>query len=590
MKAYQTQIEEIEQALQVKQKHHFQYALLRCMLMLGVILSLYYAIQLSTVFYSLAFLSFALFCYFVKRHTKLKRTIEFQKEEIVVLQKLLARQSDDWKQEEVEESLEKCDNAAMEDLDILGSSSLFQYINMAHTPFGKKGVQQLLNHPCSTIEEIRERQKAVLELSKQEAFLHKLQVQSSLFAKHSKKISISSLEDMFEEKREGYPLWKKYILMILRILTITTGGLTLLFSFPAGYFYLLCLCNVVLSLLFYSAHHQRFQHVKNIQGVLKDYEDMIEHICSVSFQTSSLCHIQYKLQEAFKAMRRFSLIAMLLQLRYNILLFLPINAFYLFDFKCDILLYRWMKRYGSQMSTWFAAIGEMESLSSLCVITQVKETWCMPTLESTEKVVFSINDGVHPLIQESKAVANTIHTTANSYLLTGSNMSGKTTFLRMLGVNLVLLKAGAPVCAKAMHSSLLSLYTSMRVHDEVQKGISTFYAELLRIKEMVTYSDKQIPMIVFIDEIFKGTNSIDRIYCAKEVIKTLHQPWVITFVSTHDFELCDLAEDPFIQAKNYHFEEFYEDNKICFDYQLKDGKCTTTNARALMKMIGLFNS
>lgn len=163
-------------------------------------------------------------------------------------------------------------------------------------------------------------------------------------------------------------------------------------------------------------------------------------------------------------------------------------------------------------------------------------------------------------------------------------MSGKTTFLRTIGINMILLHAGAPICAVSGKATPMNVYTSMRVQDNVSEGISTFYAEILRIKDMMIASEKKEKMLVLVDEIFKGTNSADRIVCAKTALEKLHLPWIITFVSTHDFELCDM--DKTMNAKNYHFSEYYEDDKIQFDYTLKDGRCTTTNAKQLMKMAG----
>lgn len=154
---------------------------------------------------------------------------------------------------------------------------------------------------------------------------------------------------------------------------------------------------------------------------------------------------------------------------------------------------------------------------------------------------------------------------------------------------MTLFNAGGFVCAKEWISPMMNIYTSMRVEDNVDQGISTFYAEILRIKTMMQAMEKQEPMLVLIDEIFKGTNSADRIIGAQEAVKRLHQPWVMTFVSTHDFELCMLEDDPMIQACNMHFREYYEDNEIHFDYLLRKGRCQTTNARQLMRMAGIIN-
>ena len=166
-------------------------------------------------------------------------------------------------------------------------------------------------------------------------------------------------------------------------------------------------------------------------------------------------------------------------------------------------------------------------------------------------------------------------------------MSGKTTFLRSIGINLVLSYAGGPALASEFKTSVMKVLTSIRVEDNVNKGISTFYAELLRIKDMTEYNKNKMPMICLIDEIFKGTNSADRIICAAEAIKKLSQPWSITLVSTHDFELCNLESDDNINAVNYHFAEYYENGEIKFDYNIQDGRCVTTNAKMLLKMAGI---
>ena len=166
-------------------------------------------------------------------------------------------------------------------------------------------------------------------------------------------------------------------------------------------------------------------------------------------------------------------------------------------------------------------------------------------------------------------------------------MSGKTTLLRTIGINLVLAYCGAPVCASSLECSLMDIYTSMRISDDLSSGISTFYAELLRIKMMIDVSHKKQDMIFLIDELFRGTNSRDRIIGATSVLKNLNKNWIIGLISTHDFELCNLENETGSKIVNYHFTENYVDNEIHFDYKLRHGRCTTTNAKYLMKMVGI---
>ena len=168
-------------------------------------------------------------------------------------------------------------------------------------------------------------------------------------------------------------------------------------------------------------------------------------------------------------------------------------------------------------------------------------------------------------------------------------MSGQTTFLRTLAVNLVLTYTGSGVCAKSFKAPFVRIFTSMRVMDDVSGGISTFYAEILRIKDMAEYvsAGNGLPALCLIDEIFKGTNSADRIVGAEQALKKLSAGNAMVIVTTHDFELCDLKTESGKDADNYHFEEYYENNELRFDYTIKDGRCTTRNAIAILKMAGL---
>ena len=145
--------------------------------------------------------------------------------------------------------------------------------------------------------------------------------------------------------------------------------------------------------------------------------------------------------------------------------------------------------------------------------------------------------------------------------------------------------AGAPVCAESFSVSKMAIFTSIRVNDDLSQGLSSFYAEILRIKSMIEYSKKNLPMLVCIDEIFKGTNEVDRLIGAKEAIKRLTNEKNITLVTTHDFELCEMS-----CVKNSHFQEYYEGDKIKFDFKLREGRTQTTNAKYLLKMAGILEN
>ena len=251
-----------------------------------------------------------------------------------------------------------------------------------------------------------------------------------------------------------------------------------------------------------------------------------------------------------------------------------------------LALENWKETSGMFLREWLDTVGKFEALSSLALFAQLNPTWAFPTF-TEETAVFAAEALGHPLIRKQKRVSNDYVMNHQICIVTGSNMSGKTTLLRTIGINLVLAYAGAPVCAQKLTCSLMDIFTSMRITDDLEGGISTFYAELLRIKMIIEFAKQEKPMIFLIDEVFRGTNSTDRVIGARNVLLNLDKSWVIGLISTHDFELCALENKSDGRVKNYNFIETYTDNEIHFDYKIRPGRCTTTNAQYLMKMVGI---
>jgi DNA mismatch repair ATPase MutS len=231
-------------------------------------------------------------------------------------------------------------------------------------------------------------------------------------------------------------------------------------------------------------------------------------------------------------------------------------------------------------------LGIFEALASLAMISQLNPEWCFPEFKKGH-LILSADDMGHPLINSQQRVNNDLKLDNQIAVITGSNMSGKTTLLRTIGVNLVLAYAGAPVCARKFDCTIMDVFTSMRISDDLHSGISTFYAELLRIKMIIDFSKNEQDMIFLVDEVFRGTNSRDRVTGARNVLLNLNKPWAIGLISTHDYELCDLENDNSGRITNYYFIESYTEDQIKFDYLLKPGSCKTSNAKYLMKMAGI---
>ena len=261
------------------------------------------------------------------------------------------------------------------------------------------------------------------------------------------------------------------------------------------------------------------------------------------------------------------------------------------DFHVYQRLTSWRAEHGQHIDRWYQAWASLDVANSLGVLARTRRVWCWPEPQSDGTMMIHGEDVLHPLIRESTAIGNSLQAGEGTLVITGSNMSGKSTFLRTIGLSVLLAQSGGPVLAKHYRWQPMRVISSIRTQDRLSEGISSFYAEILRIRSMsdAVSSTPRQPTLLLIDEIFHGTNSADRVYGAEQALRKLSGPSTLVMVTTHDFALCDLEDDPRIQARNLHFSETYNPEGMHFDYALQEGRSTTTNARYLLALAGLIN-
>jgi len=248
----------------------------------------------------------------------------------------------------------------------------------------------------------------------------------------------------------------------------------------------------------------------------------------------------------------------------------------------------WRAECGPLLARWITAVGEFEALSALAGYAYEHPADPFPAIEVAGPVFDGVGIG-HPLLPAAGNVRNDLRLDAEHRLLmiSGSNMSGKSTFLRSVGINTVLALAGAPVRARRLTVSPLNLGASIRVQDSLQQGISHFYAEILRLRQVVDLSHGELPLLFLLDEILHGTNSHDRRIGAEAVIRTLVRSGALGLVTTHDLALARIVDDPVLHAANGHFQDTIAEGRIAFDYHLQPGVVTKSNAIELMRSVGL---
>lgn len=472
-------------------------------------------------------------------------------------------------------------NTQSMDLDVFGHHSLFQMLNITFTLQGKRKLAKTLNSHHFQYKELRKRQGAILELANFNDFILSLETYGKINKGKNEKVLI----DFIDSLNKHISLMNPFIFLCP---IIVLGSLICaLFSIGIPYSYVICEVGVVVQLImvfvFIGKHQSLFEPVTHLQKYLESYEVIFVNIQKQQFQSSLLQDIQKQMNEPYSAItgiKQLSQIAKWISYRQNILLCILFNALGLYDFILRNCYLHWLKTYGKHVEKWFDQLAELECLMSLSVLKMDGFDVCMP--EIVEGNVLNFKQLKHPLIDSKKSVGNDFIMTKNINMITGSNMSGKTTFMRTVALNLILAYVGGFVFASQMQCSYFDILTSMRVTDNVEEGVSTFYGEILRIKTMIDYSQKNVPMICFIDEIFKGTNSLDRIAGARGTVEKLSLPHCFVFLTTHDFELCQIEN-----INNYHFCEYYKENQIYFDYLIHEGRSQTTNGQFLLKQLGI---
>lgn len=523
-------------------------------------------------------------------HGKLSEDLEYKKAKSEVLRRYIERFGEGWKEfEDNGSQYIESEDLVAKDMDLLGPNSLYQFICVAGTEDGRRSLAKSIKDPEYNIKTIEMRQRAIKELADKPEFSMNFETLGVKSNTGKKKKYTADEFVAYCGGDDHIPALFNLMRFVLPAITVVVFILGIAGRINIGWTLVSFFAVLLISWLFSGVAGQAVMPMISFGYVIEDYIRMFELISSENFESELLNDIKGHLSNdsgALAAIKKLRSISAAFNIRYNPIVHQILCGLVMWDFHLGRMMDKWKLKNGSSVAGWIKAVSDMEELMSFAVLARTRDV-SYPQVGDNERVHVDARNMRHPLIKPDVVVENDACFKGGATIITGSNMSGKTTFLRTLGINLVLAYAGAPVCAAYMEADIMKIFTSMRVTDDVSNGISTFYAEILRIKTMVEYKKKDKPMLCLIDEIFKGTNSADRIVGATQVIRKLSGVRSMTLVSTHDFELCDLKDDDGAPAANYHFEEYYEGDQLKFDYRKKDGRCTTTNAMAILHMAGL---
>jgi DNA mismatch repair ATPase MutS len=499
------------------------------------------------------------------------------------------------------------------DLDIFGQHSLFQLVNRTTTKSGEALLADWLSAPAST-STVMERQQAIKELAPK--FGWRQYFEASGIGLRPEDRDYRELVAWMEKPPLFLARQVRYLLIVIPLSVLSTLALVYFikqFILPSNVqnddplitsMLVKSIAPLIITMLINALVLQNIKPIaeeilENIQRdikILNTYYALISHADLETFESQALKGLQLSMRTANHSaaieIQKLKKVFELFKLRgrkreLNHQFYAAFNNLWFLDVYMIIKTESWKRRNGQLVSGWIAAVSELEALTSLAGFSYANPEYTFPVITEKSNCIQFSKVG-HPLIDADRRVYNDFEQAGNGQvsMITGSNMAGKSTFLRTVGINIVLALAGAPCCAAHSKISNLRVFTSMRTQDNLEEGVSSFYAELNRIEQLLRLIQNRQPIVFLLDEMFKGTNSKDRHRGGYSLIVQLKELQAFGIISTHDLDLAMLAGERGM-VSNYSFNSSIHGGEMNFNYLLTEGLCSDFNASELMKRSGI---
>lgn len=473
------------------------------------------------------------------------------------------------------------------DLDIFGNRSLYHNLNRTQTFKGNEKLATLLTDVLPQ-EDITSNQEAVKELAEKPEFRQEIMALGK--ARKDNASVYSRLLIWANTGSVKLSAFRGIIAIIVPVLF--TGSIATYLITGDGLFTTIAGWLFGFNLVFIGFHLKRvkaeMKDTTEIHDIIHHYGLIIEQIEKQSFASDKLKAVQAQLitegKTASYHIKQLAKLFSRLDSSNNVFGAAVMNGVSLYHFHVLKSLLKWKKDHSQSIALWLGVIAEVEALSSFANLYYNNPDFTFPILNNDNKIIFT--NLAHPLLKKEGRVGNDIKFDSDFVILTGSNMSGKSTFLRSLGINMVLAGAGAPVCADSAEVHPLPVLVSMRLSDSLSDSESYFFAEVKRLRFIMDELQEK-RAFVMLDEILRGTNSDDKRTGTIKVIKRMISLNAIGAIATHDIEVCALSEEYPSKLVNRCFEAQIEDNELYFDYKLRDGICKNKSATFLMEKMGV---
>lgn len=593
------EIEKLERLIRELDKASTRFSYIRGAYFVVSVLALYAVSQTGSdgLFFSALLALLGGFIYLISRHKKItdhKDQLNFLKE---VKQQQIGRMELQWERLPAYTfDRDLTGHAFSDDLHITGEFSIHHLLDTSIYKGSSERLADWLLNEEPDIEAVKERHELVKELMPLNSFRDRLQVQAYI-SRQEESDKDWNLDTLLRWMREPREVKFGMSLAILSLLSVT--NIVLLITAISGLTGPWVLITFLTYLGYYNFNSHKiaglFDAGYQIDKQMGRFGKILLYIEQYQFNKGSklsdfLSNFQNEDESPSYYLKKASRLAGAASLQTNQVLWPLVNMVLPWDMYFSMKMEALKKELEPKLSKWLDDFYELEALNSLANFGYLNPSYHFPDFEPKEGIVLEAKDLGHPLIHHSEKVTNnfTVSSGNDLFLITGSNMAGKSTFLRTVGVNLVLAFAGAPVNASSFTTRNFRVFTSINVKDSLEGGLSHFYAEVRRLRKLLDEleGEHSVPLFFFVDEIFKGTNNRERFQGSTAFLKNVAGKNGVGMVSTHDLELASL-ENEISGLSNWHFAETIENGKMSFEYKIKKGPCPTTNALKIMQIEGL---
>jgi len=590
---YQNRIIALEEEQKSLKKKSRQYSLIRLCLFLCFVGSLFllFKTHYTVLSFIILIVSLGLFILFVVKHNKLEDAITLLSAKIQINKDELLYLDHKYSERNAGEKYATINTSLSNDFDLFGKGSLFQYINRCNTQKGRDTLAQSLCFPDKSPELIRQKQGAINELYANNAFIQDFQSITKFIRGNGTE---SVLQNWMNEAQKDFSS--------IRIIAIVLGLINIVCALLSAFSILpwqVLTSTLTISLIYVNIHNRKIlkthSQLISIATDLENYIAAFRLIEETPFQSDHLLALKKSLAlndtTTSKILGSLHKILSVFEIRENKLLSFLLNAFILLDIHIFYSFSRWKLTYNSNTSLWFRAFNKMETLISFATFAfNNAEDVVYPTV-SDEGFSVQAQEMGHPLINPTVRVNNSFSISGmpSVLIITGANMAGKSTFLRTVGVNLLLAMNGVPVVARSFTFTPCDIFPCIKIQDSLINNESYFYAELLRLKEIIEQAKKQPKTFVILDEILRGTNTKDKQTGSLGFIEKLIQLNVPVIVATHDLIIGELEQKHTGVAINQCFEVELIDDHLYFDYKLKKGISQKLNASFLLRKMEIID-